>query len=371
MAPSVTRFTIAELARLGNAEALGKQDLMLTGLADAREAGPDDLAIAFNPSFQRALQTSGARAALLGPESDWQSLGLEACIVAERPRYCWALIARHFASRDANPGGIAASAVVDGARLGKGCTVGAFSVIDADAEIGDGSHIGHHVTIGTISRIGTGTVIGNGVRIGAKVVVGNHVIIEDNTVIGSSGFSYETAEEGIIDEVKQTFGNDSRRQQGSYTRIHSLGGVVIGDNVEIGAGCCIDCGTLANTVIGAGTKLDNLVHIAHNVQVGADCLICGQVGIAGSAVIGDRVILAGKTGIKDHIEIGKDVIAAGASQIYSNVPDRQRVMGSPAITMQKSIESYKALRRLPRLLERIAALEDALQLQQGKGGEGA
>ncbi len=371
MTSSVTRISVAELARLGSADAHGQQDLELTGLADARDAGPDDLAIAFNPGFQPALASSGARAALLAPGADWQALGLEACITAARPRHCWALISRHFSRLESGTGVAATAVLADGVDLGPGTTVGQCSVIDAGVMIGVGTHIGHHVTIGAMSRIGTGVHIGNGVRIGARVEIGDHVLIEDNTVIGSSGFSYETAEEGIIEEVKQTFGNDSRRQQGSYTRIHSLGGVVIGNHVEIGASCTIDRGTLAKTVIGAGSKLDNLVHIAHNVQIGTDCLICGQVGIAGSAVIGDRVILAGKTGIKDHIEIGNDVIAAGASQIYSNVPDGQRVMGAPAVAMHRSIESYKALRRLPRLLRRVAALEETFRGRSGQDKEGS
>ncbi|MCY4259550.1 MAG: UDP-3-O-(3-hydroxymyristoyl)glucosamine N-acyltransferase [Rhodobacteraceae bacterium] len=369
MASTVTHYSVSELARIGQAQAHGDGRLVVTGLADAAEAGPDDLAIAFSPDFHDALRGSRARAALLGHETDWQELGLAACITAERPRYAWALIARRFTGHDVRSGAIAESAVVaSSARLGMGCTIGAFTVIDEDVVIGDGAVIGCHVTIGAMSRIGANAVIGNGVRIGARVVAGDNVLIEDNSVIGSSGFSYETAEEGVIEEVKQTFGNDSGRPQGSYTRIPSLGGVVIGDHVEIGSGCCIDRGTLSNTRIGSGTKLDNLVHIAHNVQIGSDCLICGQVGIAGSAVLGDRVILAGKTGIKDHIEIGNDVIAAGASQIYSNVPDGQRVMGSPAVTMQKSIEIYRALRRLPRLMRRVATLEAVRKGPAGSTG---
>ena len=125
----------------------------------------------------------------------------------------------------------------------------------------------------------------------------------------------------------------------------------------MGAGCAIDRGTVSNTVIGNGTKLDNLVHMAHNVTVGENCLLCGQVGIAGSVVIGDRVVLAGQCGVADHVNVGSDVIAAGKSGISSNVPPKRVIMGNPAVKMETNVESYKAIRRLPRLVSKVAELE--------------
>ena len=142
----------------------------------------------------------------------------------------------------------------------------------------------------------------------------------------------------------------------SYARIASLGSVLIGNQVEIGAGSTIDRGTIENTKIGNGTKIDNLVHLAHNVSIGNNCLLCGQVGIAGSATIGDRVVLGGQVGVADHISIGSDSIIAGKSGVSSNVPKGRFMMGNPAMKIENNIESYKLFRRLPRILKKIENL---------------
>ena len=140
-------------------------------------------------------------------------------------------------------------------------------------------------------------------------------------------------------------------------RIHSLGAVVIGDNVEIGCNSCIDAGTIRPTEIGDGCKIDNLVHIAHNCVVDRDCLFAGQVGIAGSVTIGRNVILGGQVGVVDNIFLGDGVVAGGGSVILSNVPAGRVILGYPAMKMDKHVETYKALRRLPRLAALVAKLQ--------------
>lgn len=144
-------------------------------------------------------------------------------------------------------------------------------------------------------------------------------------------------------------------EDATWHRIHSLGGVEIGDDVEVGACSTVDGGTIRPTRIGDGTKIDNLVMVAHNVVVGRHCLLCSQVGIAGSTVIGDRVVLGGKAGVGDNLSVGDDVVVTGASAVHSNVPAGRVVMGNPATRIDQQIESYKALRRLPRLLRDLAA----------------
>ena len=151
----------------------------------------------------------------------------------------------------------------------------------------------------------------------------------------------------------------------TWTRIHSLGSVVIGDDVEIGANSCIDSGTIRPTRIGNGVKMDNLVHIGHNVVIGNDCLLCGQVGIAGSSRLGKNVVLAGQTGVNDNIFIGDNVIAGGASKIFTNVPAGRVILGYPAVKMQNHIDSYKALRRLPKLFKDIAELKKTVFKSKG------
>ena len=197
-------------------------------------------------------------------------------------------------------------------------------------------------------------------------VIGDRVIIQPGAVIGGDGFSFVTPETSQVETARESLGkSDGAQAPQSWTRIHSLGSVRIGDDVEIGANCAIDRGTIADTEIGAGTKLDNLVHIGHNVRIGRDCLICGQVGMAGSARVGDRVVLGGQCGVSDNIVIGDDVVAAGATKIYSNAPSGRMLMGAPAVKMETHVEMYKALRRLPRLAQTVAELKKALSNRGG------
>ena len=136
-------------------------------------------------------------------------------------------------------------------------------------------------------------------------------------------------------------------------RINSLGAVRVGDDVEVGANSCIDRGTIADTVIGDGTKIDNLVQLGHNVKVGRTCLICGQAAVGGSTVIGDRVVLGGRAAVADHLTIGANSVITGNSGVASNVPPGRIMMGYPAVRMDQNVEIYKALRRLPRLMARL------------------
>jgi UDP-3-O-[3-hydroxymyristoyl] glucosamine N-acyltransferase len=186
-------------------------------------------------------------------------------------------------------------------------------------------------------------------------------------VIGADGFSFVTPEKSGVEEIRETLGQRTEITAQSWTRIHSLGAVTIGDHVEIGANTCIDRGTIRDTVIGNGTKLDNLVHVGHNVQIGQDCLLCGQVGIAGSARIGDRVVLAGQCGVNDNIFVGDDVIAGGGTKIFTNAPAGRVLLGYPAVRMETHVDMQKALRRLPRLAARVAEIEKVISNLQDNG----
>ncbi len=165
--------------------------------------------------------------------------------------------------------------------------------------------------------------------------------------------------------MRETLGDRGDAPPQGWTRIHSLGGVEIASDVEIGACATVDAGTIRPTRIGRGTKIDNLVHVGHNVTVGCDTLLCGQVGIAGSARIGDRVVLGGQCGVSDNIFVGDDVVAGGASKIYSNVPAGRVVLGSPATRMETHLEAMKNLRRLPRLFRAVAELQKAVPKSGG------
>jgi len=359
----MTGHRIRDIAAALGAEALGAADFVVTGVAEPAAAGPDDLALAMSPRYADDLAKGRAKAAVLGPDMDWQALGLEAAIIAPRPRFAMAGVTRAM-----DPGPVIApghhpSAVIDpAASIGIGAAIGPFVHIGPGVEIGRNARIAAHVSIAEGTRIGDDALILAGVRIGARVRIGDRVIIQPGAVLGGDGFSFVTPEKSHVETARESLGTADHSSRGpqSWTRIHSLGGLAIGDDVEIGANSAVDRGTVADTVIGDGTKIDNLVHIGHNCRIGRDCLLCGQVGFAGSAVLGDRVVLGGQCGVSDNIEIGSDVVAAGATKIYSNVPAGRMLMGSPAVRLDTHVEMYKALRRLPRLARTVAELQKAV-----------
>ncbi|MFC3087574.1 UDP-3-O-(3-hydroxymyristoyl)glucosamine N-acyltransferase [Tabrizicola soli] len=353
--------TIRDIAQALGAEAEGELDLAVRGAAEPQAAGPDDLALAMDPRYAEGIARGRARAAVVWPGADWRAMGLKAAIFAPRGRLAMAGLTRLMDPGPEIAPGLHPMAVVDpSAAIGEGAAIAPFVVIGRDVRIGPGARIASHVSIAEGARIGAGALILQGARIGARVSIGDRFICQPGAVIGADGFSFVTPEKSGVEEIRETLGSRAEIKGQSWTRIHSLGAVSIGDDVEIGANVCIDRGTIRDTVIGSGTKLDNLVHIGHNVQVGRDCLLCGQVGVAGSARIGDRVVLAGQVGVNDNIFVGDDVIAGGGTKIFTNAPAGRVLLGYPAVKMETHVEIQKALRRLPRLAARVAALERPL-----------
>ncbi|MFE3838169.1 UDP-3-O-(3-hydroxymyristoyl)glucosamine N-acyltransferase [Pseudogemmobacter sonorensis] len=350
--------TIAEIAAALGAEAEGALELVVTGAAEPQAARPDQIALAMDPRYADGLARGAARAAVVWPGADWRAMGLEAAIFAPRGRLAMAGLTRMLDPGPALAQGIHATAVIDGsARIGVGAAIGPFVVIGPGAEIGARARIASHVSIAEGARIGEDALILQGARIGARVRIGARFVCQPGAVIGSDGFSFVTPEKSGVEQIRQTLGHRDEIRAQSWTRIHSLGAVTIGDDVEIGANTAIDRGTIRDTSIGRGTKIDNLVHIGHNVQIGEDCLLCGQTGVAGSSRIGDRVVLAGQCGVNDNIFIGDDVICGGATKVFTNAPAGRVLLGYPAVKMESHVEIQKALRRLPRLAGRVAALE--------------
>ena len=354
--------TIAQIAQALGAQCAGDSGLSVVGAAEPQSAGPQHLALAMNATYADGLAKGGALAALVWEGADWRALGLRAAIFAPRGRLAMAGLT---ALMDAGPAiapGVHPMAIIDpSAQIGAGAAIGPFVVIGAGASLGQGARIASHVSIGDGAVIGERALILQGARIGARVRIGDRLICQPGAVIGADGFSFVTPETSGVEEIRETLGARNAPHAQSWTRIHSLGAVTLGDDVEVGANTCIDRGTIRDTVIGSGTKLDNLVHIGHNVQVGRDCLLCGQVGIAGSARIGDRVVLGGQCGVNDNIFVGDDVICGGATKIFTNAPAGRVLLGYPAVKMQTHLEMQKALRRLPRLATRVAEIEKTLQ----------
>lgn len=354
--------SIAQIADALGAQSAGDTGLIVVGAAEPQSAGPQHLALAMNPAYADGLARGGALAALVWEGADWQALGLKAAIFAPRGRLAMAGLT---ALMDAGPAiapGVHPMAVIDPtAQIGAGAAIGPFVVIGAGVVLGQGARIASHVSIAEGTVIGDNALICQGARIGARVRIGDRFICQPGAVIGSDGFSFVTPDKSGVEEIRETLGARETVQAQSWTRIHSIGSVTLGDDVEVGANACIDRGTIRDTTIGSGTKLDNLVHIGHNVQVGRDCLLCGQVGIAGSARIGDRVVMGGQCGVNDNIFVGNDVICGGATKVFTNAPAGRVLLGYPAVKMESHIEMQKALRRLPRLAARVAEMEKTLQ----------
>ena len=349
---------VGDIAQAMGAEAAGDLDLIIQRAAEPAMAGPQDLALAMDPRYGDGLALGQARAAVLWPGADWQALGLKAAIFAPSARLAMAGLTRLLDPGVAIMPGVHAMTDIDpSAQIGAGAAIGPFVTIGARVQIGPGARIGPPVSIGEDARIGADAVILHGAHIGARVQIGDRFVCQPGVMIGGDGFSFVTPEKSGIEEVRETLGVRGAIVPQAWLRIHSLGAVTIGDDVEIGANSCVDRGTIRNTVIGRGTKLDNLVQVGHNVQIGEDCLLCGQVGVAGSTKVGNRVVLGGKAGVGDNLTVGDDVIAGAGTIILSNVPAGRVLLGYPAIKMETQIEIHKALRRLPRLAARVAVLE--------------
>ncbi|MFP5508053.1 MAG: UDP-3-O-(3-hydroxymyristoyl)glucosamine N-acyltransferase [Alphaproteobacteria bacterium] len=354
-------YTVKQIATALGAEAFGAVDLPVSAVAEPAMAGPEDLALAMSPKYAEGLSQGQARAAMLWAGADWQSMGLEAAIVAPRPRYAMSGLSAMMDKGEGFGTGIHPSAVIDPtAEIGADVAIGPLAVIGAGARIGAGSVIGPQCYIGAGAVLGAGAFLREGVRLAARVTIGARFFAHPGAVVGSDGFSFVTPEPSGVEKARATLGDQGEVASQSWVRIHSLGSVSIGDDVELGANSCIDRGTVRDTRIGDRVKFDNLVHIGHNVVIGNDCLICGQVGIAGSTQVGNNVVLAGQTGVSDNLFIGDNVITGGATKVMSNVPAGRVMLGYPAVKMDSHIESYKALRRLPRLFRDVAAIQKAV-----------
>ncbi|MCC6001721.1 MAG: UDP-3-O-(3-hydroxymyristoyl)glucosamine N-acyltransferase [Pararhodobacter sp.] len=362
---------LSRIAESLGARLEGRGDLVVTGAAEPASAGPDQLAIAMTPRYAEGLARGKARAAVLWEGADWQALGLQAALFVPRPRFAMAGLTRMLdTGPDIDPG-IHPSAVIEpGAELGVDAAIGPLAVIGRGARIGPRARIGAGCVVGANVQIGADVLLMAGVRIGRDVQIGDRFIAQPGAVIGGDGFSFVTPERSSAEVARETLGGAPVGQTGQaagtppgshWVRIHSLGAVSIGNDVEIGANTCIDRGTIRDTRIGHGSKIHNLVQIGHNVEIGQDCLICGQTGVAGSARIGNRVVLGGGTAVNDNITIGDDVVTGGRSGIASNVPAGRVMFGTPATRMDQQIALYKAQRRLPRLIDQVAALQDELR----------
>jgi len=332
-------FTTAEIAKRLDGEVLGDETAVLTGFATTDAAQAGDLTFAENAEYFAAAEHSGATAVIAGHGF---SSAHKIVIRVAHPRVAFARALGAFFPEPAFAPGIHASAVLAGsaqihptAHIGPHCTVGERAQLGAHCVLQSGACVGEDAVLGE------GTNLFPHVTIYARSVIGQRVRIHAGTVIGSDGFGY------VLDG-------------GMHRKVPQIGNVVIGDDVEIGANVTVDRGALGSTVIGKGTKIDNLVQVGHNVEIGDYSILCSQVGIAGSVKLGRFCVLAGQVGIAGHLKIGNNVTIASKSGVMHPIPDGQTWLGIPAQPDRQAKRIMIALQRLPDLLKKVAAWEKKL-----------
>jgi UDP-3-O-[3-hydroxymyristoyl] glucosamine N-acyltransferase len=346
------KLTIAELAQRIGAEVAGgsgKIDSYVTAVGPIEAAGESDITFLTDDRYLAALESS--RAAAVITSRRLEGLTMPQLVVADVDAVLIEALKLFAPALKAPVAGVDPTAKVgQEVHIAEGVAIGPGVVIEDGAEIGLNSSIGSGCKLGQSSRIGKNCRLDSNVVVYHHCRLGDHVVVQANSTIGSVGFGY-------------SFIN------GAHQLIPHNGGVVIEDFVEIGANCCIDRAKFGNTVIGAGTKIDNLVQIAHNVIVGKCCLIAGQVGIAGSCRLGDGVVLGGQVGLADNIEIGDGVQVAARSGVAQDAPAGQQLAGLPAIDIREALRIAGLIRRLPKFAEQLKEMTKRIRaLEEGKDG---
>jgi UDP-3-O-[3-hydroxymyristoyl] glucosamine N-acyltransferase len=342
MATPTPSMKLRDLAEALQCRLEGDGSLDIRRVCGIENAQPGDITFVDNPLYAPFLSTTRASAVILSasqplPASRDTPL---AVLRSDHPYMAFARAVAVFAPAIAPKKGIdPQSAVAPDVSLGADVSIGPFVTIGAGASIGARTAIHAHVAIGPGARIGDECILYPQVSIRDRVTIGNRVILHDGVVVGSDGFGF------------------AKQPDGTHLKIPQTADVVIEDDVEIGANSTIDRPAVGETRICAGTKIDNLVHIAHGVSVGRRVIFAAQVGISGSTVVEDDVILAGQVGVAGHLTLGKGVMATAQSGIPSSIDAGQYVSGSPAIPHQDWLKSAAAYRQLPALRKRVAELE--------------
>jgi UDP-3-O-[3-hydroxymyristoyl] glucosamine N-acyltransferase len=313
---------------------------LIVGVGSLETAREGEITFIDKPELHSVADVSPA-AALIAPTN--APRGRKPMILTEDPRLAFSKVLEIFAPKPNVYRGVHPRAVV-----GENVTMSENVSIGAHAYVGDGTTLEAGVIIypnayvGDNVTLGAGTIICPQVFVGDRCVLGARVVVHAGASIGGDGFGY--VQEG-----------------GKHRKIPQIGVVIVGDDVEIGANSTVDRATLGATKIGRGTKIDDHVHIAHNVVIGEDCLLCGQVGISGSATVGDRVIMAGQVGVNDHITIGSDIIIGGQAGVFSDLPEPGYYSGYPAKPHNHSLRVLAATQKLPELAKRLKAVERLLK----------
>ncbi|MFN3694059.1 MAG: UDP-3-O-(3-hydroxymyristoyl)glucosamine N-acyltransferase [Ignavibacterium sp.] len=336
-------LTVQEIAKLVSGKIIGDENTVIYSVAKIDEAKPGDLSFIYLPAYEKFQQTTKASALLVKPELQKTRIDIT-YIEVESPEKAFFLILREFFEPDFPLSGIDNTAFIHPeAQLGKNVAVGKNVVISKGCRIGDNTKIFHNTVLYEDVEVGSDCLIFSNISIREKCKIGNRVIIHSGTVIGSDGFGFNPDEKGV------------------YQKIPQIGNVIIEDDVELGANVAIDRAALGSTIIKRGTKIDNLVQIAHNVVVGEDTVISSQTGISGSTKIGNHVIIAGQVGIVGHIEICDNTVLMAQSGISKSIKKPGYYFCYPAKELKTSQKLEAHIRSLPDYAEKIKKLEEEIK----------
>lgn len=338
-------MTLQELAEGLDCRLEGNGWIEITGIATLEDAQPGDLTFFTNPKYATALARTRASAVIAGDQASAPC----AILRTNEPYYTFARAMELFVDPWRPPPGAHQLALVAaGATVAADASIGAYACIAEGARIGARTIVHPHVTIGRFAEVGDDCVIHAHTSIRERVRIGHRVTIQDGVVIGADGYGF------------------ARRQDGTHYKIPQVGGVVIEDDVEIGANTTVDRPAVGETRIAAGTKIDNLVQIAHGVRIGRNVLLAAQVGVAGSSVVEDQVTLAGQVGVAGHITIGRGTVATAQTGIPNSVDPGSFISGYPAIPNRDWLKASALFRKLPELRKLVSDLEHRIAELEGK-----
>jgi UDP-3-O-[3-hydroxymyristoyl] glucosamine N-acyltransferase len=342
LAPEPPTFTVGEIARMVGGRIEGEPEVRVKGIAPLEQAGEDELAFLAQRGYLRFLSQSGAKAVLVSESLAPDAEGFLSRVVVKKPHLALPALLTAFFPPKAEAVEIHPTAVFGkGAELGEDVSVGPYAVVGGGAKIGDGTRIGAHVVVGEGCVIGESSVLFPQVVLYPGTRLGARVIIHSGARLGTDGFGYVPLD-------------------GEHRKVPQVGACVVEDDVEIGANCCIDRGSIGRTVIGKGSKLDNLVQLGHNVQVGEGVLIVSQVGVSGSARIGSHAMIGGQAGVAGHTEIGAGAKVGGQAGVIGDIAPGEVVSGYPARNHREYLKAMGRIFKLPKTLSRMKALEDRL-----------
>ncbi len=347
------QFTAQDIAFVLNGTVEGDPLVTVNSLAKIEEAAPGSLTFLANPKYEQFLYTTTASIAIVNSSLELSAPVKATLIRVENAYSAFTILLDKYNTYKLHKEGIEQPSFIhETATLGENVYVGAFAYIGPGVKIGNNSKIYPHTYVGDNVTVGDNCTLFANVKVYFDCVLGNNVIIHSGAVIGSDGFGF------------------APNPDGTYSKIAQIGNVVLGDNVEIGSNTTVDRATMGSTIINKGVKLDNLIQIAHNVEIGANTVIAAQTGVSGSTKLGENVILGGQVGVVGHISLAKGTQAQAQSGISRTIKEENtKVAGSPAFAYGSQMRSNIVIQRLPELEKRVIELEKIIAQLKEKNSQ--